>query len=39
MQSSTAQFKLNPGVIILDEDNNLVTPGSKTIGKIGTSEA
>ena len=37
MQSSTAQFKLNPGVIILDEDNNLVTPGSKTIGKIGTS--
>ena len=37
MQSSTAQFKLNPGVIILDEDNNLVTPGSKTIGRIGTS--
>ena len=37
MQSSTAQFKLNPGVIILDEDNNLVIPGSKTIGKIGTS--
>ncbi|MEC8000411.1 MAG: AMP-binding protein [Pseudomonadota bacterium] len=37
MQSNTAQFKLNPGVIILDEDNNLVTPGSKTIGKIGTS--
>ena len=37
MQSSTAKFKLNPGVIILDEDNNLVTPGSKTIGKIGTS--
>ena len=37
MQSGTAQFKLNPGVIILDEDNNLVTPGSKTIGKIGTS--
>ena len=28
---------MNPGVIILDEDNNLVTPGSKTIGKIGTS--
>ena len=37
MQSNTAQFKLNPGVIILDEDNNLVTPGSKTIGRIGTS--
>ncbi len=36
MQSSTAQFKLNPGVIILDEDNNLVTPGSKTLRKIGT---
>lgn len=37
MQSNTAQFKLNPGVIILDEDDNLVTPGSKTIGRIGTS--
>ena len=34
---ATAKFALNPGVIILADDGEILTPGSEKIGLIGTS--
>ncbi len=34
---ATAKFALNPGVIVLADDGEILTPGSKKIGLIGTS--
>ena len=34
---ATAKFALNPGVIILADDGEILSPGSKKIGLIGTS--
>ena len=33
----TAKFAINPGVIVLADDGEILTPGSKKIGLIGTS--
>ena len=35
--SETAKFSINPGVIILADDGEILEPGSKKIGLIGTS--
>jgi len=35
--SETAKFSINPGVIILADDGEILKPGSKKIGLIGTS--
>ena len=35
--SETARFSINPGVIILADDGEILEPGSKKIGLIGTS--
>ena len=37
MPAKTAKFALNPGVIVLTDDGDEVTPGSEKMGKIGTS--
>ena len=37
MPAKTAKFALNPGVIVLSDDGKEVEPGSKEMGKIGTS--
>ena len=34
---ATAKFTLNPGVIVLADDGEILTPGSEKIGLIGTS--
>ena len=34
---ATAKFALNPGVIVLADDGEILTPGSEKIGLIGTS--
>ena len=34
---ATAKFALNPGVIVLADDGEILSPGSKKIGLIGTS--
>ena len=33
----TAKFSINPGVIVVSDDGEEVEPGSKTMGKLGTS--
>ena len=33
----TAKFSINPGVIVISDDGEEVEPGSKTMGKLGTS--
>jgi fatty-acyl-CoA synthase len=35
--SETAKFSINPGVIILADDGEILQPGSDKIGLIGTS--
>ena len=37
MPAKTAKFALNPGVIVLSDDGKEIEPGSKEMGKIGTS--
>ena len=37
MPAKTAEFALNPGVIVLSDDGKEVEPGSEEMGKIGTS--
>ena len=35
--AKTAKFSINPGVIVVSDDGEEVEPGSKTMGKLGTS--
>ena len=35
--AETAKFVLNPGVIVITDDGEIVEPGSEKMGKIGTS--
>ena len=35
--SETAKFSINPGVIVLADDGEILEPGSKKIGLLGTS--
>lgn len=37
MKTNTAKFKLNPGTIVVDENDQTIVPGSGKAGMIGTS--